>query len=210
LTGNHSNAGGGVSVYFFSRPVIRDCWIAYNSGGGVWIETDNGLAGPPAARIENTEIIRNAGYGVSVIKGAKVDIVRTTIAYNNGDGVRSEQANARVAINHCIITNNQGGGIVRRDTQACFVLSCNNVYGNLMGSWLGPQDSCFSGRGPGSVSIDPLFNNPLLDDFGLMQNSPLFDLCEQGACGALGANIECPTGVSWKSWSSVKSLYRGQ
>jgi hypothetical protein len=79
-----------------------------------------------------------------------------------------------------------------------------------MGSWLGPQDSCFSGRGPGSVSIDPLFNNPLLDDFGLMQNSPLFDLCEQGACGALGANIECPTGVSWKSWSSVKSLYRGQ
>jgi len=210
LTGNDSNAGGGISAYFFSRPTIRDCWIAYNHGGGIWIETDNGLSGPPAAHVENTSIVRNAGYGISCIKGGKVDIANCTIAYNAGDGVRAEQADARISVTRTIITNNDGGGIRRRDAQVCFVLSCNNVFGNLLGEWVGtnPRDPCFTGRGDGSVQIDPKYKAPMLDDFTLDETSPLYQLCA-GACGVLGANNECPTtAVAPATWSTIKGMYR--
>jgi hypothetical protein len=210
LTQNNANGGGGVSAYFFSRPTIRDCWIAYNTGGGIWLETDNGLDGPPAAHLENTEIVRNAGFGLSCIKGAKVDIERCTIAYNAGDGIRAEQANAQISVHRSIITHNSGGGIRRRDSQVCFVLSCNDVFGNTLGEWVGtnPRDPCFPGRGSSSVSIDPLYNDPLGDDFTLAPASPLYQLC-QGACGSLGANNTCDiTAVERSSWSSVKDMYR--
>lgn len=223
LTGNDANTGGGVAAYFFSRPRIEDCWIARNDGGGVFVETDDGEepggSAEEKAQIINTTIIHNRGYGVSVIKGAKAEVLNSTIAYNTGDGVRSEMTQGSgsgqcwVTVRHSLITNNQTAGIIRRDGRVCFTLQCNDVWENPNDSrnWVGVgTDPCFRGRGPGSLSIDPMYNDPEGDDFGLQPNSFVLALmCEPDNCGAPGANGECPVGVTTRTtWGAVKSLFR--
>ncbi len=224
LTANDANSGGGIAAYFFSRPRIEDCWIAYNEGGGVFIETGDGDApgGLPEdkAQIVNTTIVRNRGFGVSVIKGAKAEILNSTIAYNTGDGLRSEitagggGGKCWVTIKNTLITNN-ATGIIRRDNGVCFTLECNNVWSNP--NEIGPRnyvgvlqgDPCFQGRGPGSLSIDPSYVDVANDDFTLRASSPLFTLCQPDGCGAIGADVECPVGVTQHTtWSEVKAIFR--
>lgn len=224
LTGNKANSGGGIAAYFFSRPRIEDCWIANNSGGGIFLETDDadqpGGLPEDKAQIINTTIVRNAGFGISVIKGAKAEILKCTISHNSGDGMRSEMTGGGtsgkcwVTVKNTLITFNGRRGIVRYDNRVCYDLECNNVYFNpneTDAQWVGflEGDPCFSGRGPGSSSIDPLYVDAANDDFGLQESSLLFLRCREGACGAPGANIECPiVAVEHTTWTQVKSLYR--
>ncbi|MFQ5599633.1 MAG: right-handed parallel beta-helix repeat-containing protein [Candidatus Krumholzibacteriia bacterium] len=216
LAGNDANSGGGLAAYFFSRPLIEDCWVAYNEGGGIFIETGDGFETGPTAEIINTFVVRNTGYGINIIKGVRARISNSTIAFNSTDGIRTEHTSGagasmtRLAINRCLITNNGGGGIRRRDNLVCFTLGCNDVWGNDSGNWLGifAGDPCFTGRGQGSVSLEPGYSNIGADDFTLADDSVLFDLCAQGGCGALGADNECTTAVERSSWGAVKGLYR--
>jgi nitrous oxidase accessory protein NosD len=224
LTGNDANTGGGIAAYFFSRPRIEDCWIANNFGGGIFIETDDGEvpggADEEKAQILNTTIVRNHGYGVSVIKGAKAEILKSTIAYNTGEGVRSEMTpgagfgQCRVEVRHTLITNNGTSGIERRDGRVCFTLQCNNVWANPDESrnWVGVSegDPCFRTRGAGSLSIDPMYNDPDNDDFSLQPTSFLLaQMCAPDNCGAPGADVECPVGVTnHTTWGAVKHKYR--
>ena len=222
LVENNGNAVGGVDVYFFSQPLIRDCWIAYNTGGGIFIETDTGVPGPEA-EIINCTIVRNQGYGISVIKGGRARIESSTIAFNEGDGVRSEMtlgtgdAKCYVTVRKSILSHNAGGGIVRRQTLGtCYTLECNDVWGNagvtggVEGNYQGYStgDPCFSGRGAGDVSFNPLYEDAANDNYLLSAQSPLLQLCQPGSCGALGANNDCTTAVVPTTWSAVKSLYR--
>ncbi len=219
---NQGSAVGGVDVYFFSRPLIRDCFIARNKGGGIIIETDTGEPGP-AAELYNNTVVHNTGYGIGVIKGARAIIENNTVAYNTGDGIRSEitlgsgDGKCFVTVRNSIVTHNAGGGIVRRETLgACYTLECNDVWGNagvqggVIGNYQGYStgDGCFGGRGAGDVSFDPVYRNAAGDDFRLAPESPLFTLCVPGSCGVLGAGNECTNAVEAKTWSAVKLLYR--
>ncbi|HZM14937.1 MAG TPA: right-handed parallel beta-helix repeat-containing protein [Candidatus Krumholzibacteria bacterium] len=222
LVENHGNAAGGVDIYFFSQPLIRDCIIAYNTGGGILIETDTGAPGP-AAEVRNNTIVRNQGGGISVIKGARALVENCTIAYNSADGVSSEitqgtgTAMCYVTVRRNIITHNGGGGIVRELTLGtCYTLECNDVWGNagvtggVMGNYQGYSsgDPCFSGRGAGDVSFDPLYQDVANDNFLLSGGSPLYQLCVPGSCGALGADTDCADPVQSVTWSEVKALFR--
>ncbi|UCE02405.1 MAG: right-handed parallel beta-helix repeat-containing protein [Candidatus Latescibacterota bacterium] len=216
LRDNDANAGGGVAAYFFSKPLIRDCWVGYNKGGGIFVETHDGDGVGDVAEIYNTYVVRNTGFGISAIKGAEVIVENCTVAYNSGDGVRAEitsgfgAAKTYVTVRNSIITDNNGGGIIRHDVGVCFTLGCNDVWNNQLGEWVGtnPGDPCFPGRGGGSNSIEPVYVDVGSDNFLLAQNSPLFGLCVPGGCGALGAENECSTSVSRRSWSRIKELYR--
>lgn len=215
MTGNRSNSAAGVVAYFFAHPTIRDCRIYDNSGGGIWVETDLGTTGPPFARIENTTIVRNAGFGFQVLKGGKAQMSNCTIAFNVGDGVRAERDWARVEVTRTIIAFNGGAGIRRYTTDVCFVLSCNDVFENEGGQWVGTNsaDECFPGRGRDSVQFDPGFCNASGNDFRLASTSPLLVFC-QGGCGPLGADPDCmgasgcTTGVRSTTWSLLKSRFR--
>lgn len=222
LIENQGSAVGGIDVYFFSRPLIRDCFIAHNKGGGIMIETDTGEPGVSAELYNNT-VVRNTGYGIAIIKGARAIIENNTVAYNTGDGIRSEitlgsgDGQCFVTVRNSIVTHNTGGGIVRRETLgACYTLECNDVWGNagvqggVVGNYQGysPGDGCFGGRGAGDVSFDPIYRNAAGDDYLIATESPLFSLCVPSSCGALGAGNECITAVESTSWSAVKSLFR--
>ncbi len=223
LIHNQGSAVGGIDVYFFSHPLIRDCLIAHNKGGGIFIETDTGSPGP-AAELYNNTVVHNTGYGISIVKGARAIIEHNTVAYNAGDGIRSEITpgsgdgnNCYITVRNSIVTHNVGGGIVRRITLgACYTLECNDVWGNagvqdgVAGNYQGwsQGDLCFNGRGPGDVSFDPVYRDAAHDDFLLAPESPLFTLCVPSSCGALGAGNECTTVVEATTWGAVKSLYR--
>jgi hypothetical protein len=211
LVGNRSRAGGGVAAYFFSEPAIHDCFIAHNEGGGVVVETGVGDLGRSWAEIVNCVLVRNEGFGVWVLKRARVRVYNDTVAYNNSHGITIDQG-AIVDVRRNIFSNNIGGGVVRLDNTACYItLSCNDVVDNIGGSYSGtnPGDPCFSGRGSGDVSIDPQYQDAASDNFHLRLTSPLCALRQQGACGVLGAFADpCQTSVEPRSWSRVKTLYR--
>ena len=218
LIGNLGRAGGGLAVYVYSEPKIESCWVAYNNGGGIYVETGPIDMGTSYAEIIDTAIVRNGGIGVNVFRGARARLTNCTIAYNAADGLRTDQY-GRVAMSNCIIAFNGGAGINRYDPTACLrPLTCNNVYGNPAGNYRGisPGDACFPGRGSGDVSFDPCFQNVSLDNFHLQLNSPLCLLQQPGACGRLGAYSDpCASGsgscvvfVEASTWGLVKQRYR--
>lgn len=219
LVGNRSRTGGGLAAYVYCEPLVRDCWIADNEGGAVVIELGPADLGHTWAEFQNVVIVRNRGAGIYVLKGARAWLRNCTVAYNDGDGVLADQE-ARVRIYTCVVTHNDGGGIKRRDNTVCFGITCNDVFSNLAGNYLGSSrdDSCFlyPGRGPGDVSIDPCFQNALAGNFHLQPTSPLCSLRVPDGCGALGAYVdpcsgpggECVVQVEPATWSGVKRLYR--
>lgn len=217
LVNNLARTGGGLSAYVFCEPLIRDCWISGNEGGAMVFELSNADMGTSWAEIENTVIVDNRGFGVSVLKGARAWLRNCTIAFNDADAVRTEQQ-GRVRIYNSIIANNDGGGVIRYDGTACFTLSCNDVFGNIQGNYLGanPSDPCFSGRGTGDVSVDPCFQDAANDNYHLQPTSPLCALRGGGACGVLGAYDDpcvgppgtCVTAIEPATWGRMKTLYR--
>jgi len=217
LVGNRARSGGGIAAYVFCEPLVRDCWIADNSGGAVIFELANGDAGTTWAEVENTVIVNNQGFGVSVLKGARAWLRNCTLAYN-ADAIGAAQQ-GRVRVNNTIVAFSTGSGISRSDGSACLTLTCNDVYGNTGGNYVGanPSDPCFSGRGNGDVTVDPCFQNPAGDNYHLEDTSPLCALRGPGSCGVLGAYADpcgpkppgtCVVAVLPSDWSGVKSLYR--
>lgn len=215
LVGNRARAGGGINAYVYCEPLVKDCWIANNEGGAVVVESDNPM-GTTFAEFENCVIANNQGFAISVIHGGRAWIRNCTIAYNNADGITSRD-NARIQATNNIITNNNGGGIVREDPTVCFLLlQCNDVFGNGLGDYRGanPNDTCFTGRGSGDVSIAPCYQDAVNGNYHLLPTSPLCSL--RAGCGLLGAyndpcsgTIElCTTSVEQATWSGMKRLYR--
>jgi hypothetical protein len=218
LIDNKSRAGGGLSAYFHCEPLIRDCWVGYNEGGGLFFELGLGDRGSTWTEVQNTVVAHNTGSAVEVLKGARVRVRNATLAHNSGGGIFTSQS-AIVVVQNSIVSHNGGSGIERYDPTVCFTMACNDVYGNEQGSYIGtnPVDACFSGRGSGDVSIEPCFQNVSADNFHLQRGSPLCALRIPGACGIVGAYDDvcvvgdlgnCVTTVTPSTWSDVKSFYR--
>jgi hypothetical protein len=216
MVGNRARAGGGMNAYVYCQPLVRDCWVAENQGGGIIVELDDPDQGP-YAEFHNCVIVRNQGIAVTVHKGGRVSLRNCTIADNNADALRTREQ-ARVQVSNCIIAHNHGSGIRREDPTVCFALQCNDVFGNGDGNYVGsnPQDSCFPGRGTGDVSVDPCFADLPGGNFHLVPTSPLCSLRVPGACGVLGAYGDpcsgpvqlCTNDVESSTWGVMKSLYR--
>ena len=225
FSGNDSNAAGGVSGYFFSNPLVQDCWISDNEGGGIYLETDNGQASGQRAEIRNCTIVNNVGFGIWVLKGARAVIENCTIAYNTANGVLSEitvdggTGKCYVTMRHSLVTNNNGAGVIRRDLGVCFTLQCNDVWSNGPdgpggnSEWVGwtSGDPCFNtgGRGEGDVSFDPQYNVPGARNYTLLSSSSLLQAwCHPNSCGAPGANNTCPGAITSTTWGEFKQRYR--
>jgi parallel beta helix pectate lyase-like protein len=225
FSGNDSNAAGGVSGYFFSNPLVEDCWISDNQGGGIYLETDNGISSGQRAEIRNCTIVNNTGFGIWVLKGARALIEDCTIAYNTANGVLSEitvdggTGKCYVTLQHSLVTNNSGAGVIRRDLGVCFTLYCNDVWSNgpdgpgANSEWVGwtTGDPCFNtgGRGQGDVSFDPQYTDPAGRNYKLLPSSNLLRAwCQPNSCGVPGANNVCPQAVTSTTWGEFKQRYR--
>ena len=83
------------------------------------------------------------------------------------------------------------------------VLGCNDVWGNT--TW----DHYGCAPGPGSISADPLFCDPLLGDYLLDERSPCLAASSPPGCGLIGAYDQgCgPIAVEPATWGRIKSIY---
>lgn len=127
---------------------------------------------------------------------------------NLGDGIRI-QSSAPEIIN-TLFAFNDGYAINCYGESAPGVVACCDIFGNVVGNWVG----CLSGLDgqSGNFSADPLFCNEASGDYSLHSNSP----CAPGnhpdgaACGLIGAlDVGCglTTAVEQTSWGNVKTLF---
>jgi hypothetical protein len=85
------------------------------------------------------------------------------------------------------------------------IVRCCDFYGNAGGDWV----HGFAGDlgVEGNISADPLFCDPMGEDFRLQQDSP----CAPGTeCDLMGAwPVGCaPTAVEQTTWGGLKALFR--
>ena len=200
ITGNQASAGGGISCGRYSKPVITNSIIEYNSITGSDIE--------------------NNGGGIHAAEGAKTTITNCTIHNNtsgrNGGGLAFD--NAEPTIVNCTFSNNTAagnGGAISFDTAAPIITNCtfsnNSASGDggaiactspLSGTavansilWGDSPDeiSCNSEisvtysdiqggyTGEGNINADPMFVDEGNGDLHLLKDSPCIDAGDNSA-----------------------------
>ncbi len=102
-------------------------------------------------------------------------------------------AGSVASIVRTIVTANRGSAPVLCDsvlTPPVLSIACSDVFGNEVGDWL----NCIAGElgVSGNLSADPLFCDPVSDDFGLQLGSPCLPPASQ--CGPMGIPSACENG----------------
>lgn len=187
-----------------SEAKVRNCDI-HDSRTGVRVD---GTAVDGEAVIYRCSVYDNTDYGIYVYgaDNTEVEITLTavhgngldgiysydsptlflnnTIAVNGGDGI-DLRSSANNGITNNIVCSNTGYGIVC--TSATPVNTYNCVWDNDLGDYSG----CSAGSG--SISVDPIFCDPLAGDVSVHATSPTLGSGQSGTdMGALG--IGCPPG----------------
>jgi len=174
---------------------IEDTRIAHNAGWG--LQVDHGLAGE--SELRRALVAANDSGGVSVLEeweltGAGLSILESTIASNQGPGIRHVTAAGGLSaqLARTIIAENEVAFEFGADSPLDSV-TCVNVHGNPGGDWI-PQVAGFLGN-DGNISADPAFCDPGAGNWSIGQDSP----CAPGnhpdsaGCGLIGAlPVGCP------------------
>jgi subtilisin family serine protease len=163
-TANEANAGGAGAILACTSADLGNSLIAGNTaqfyGGGVAFQN------VPTGTIAGNTIAGNdgtlSGAGGLYLNGSSLDLQNNLVALNTGGA-------------------SFGNGVALISSTAAF--SCNDVYGNTSPEFSGVDDPTGTG---GNISLDPLFCNAGLGDYGLTSGSPC--LAENsGGCGQIGA-----------------------
>ena len=211
------SAGGAVSIG--PRPggtTIRGCTFIGNvddyTGGGALT-----LGGIGSRLVEGCLFLFNETIGGNGQGGAiKALATNCTIRGNTFWGNREVYAPGGAAVaflsvgasasmlENNIIAGCTGSPAVFRSSNAAVTSACNvfwqNNHGNTGGSYvLGPTDR----------TVDPMFCDPVTQNFTLMEGSPCLPENSLG-CGQIGLyGLGCgPVSVDAETWSEVKSAYR--
>jgi len=109
-----------------------------------------------------------------------------------------------VTIDGTIIAFSQSGGALTGHPPT---LSCCDLYGNVGGDWVGVIADQYGIRG--NISADPLFCDPLNENFHLQEGSPGGPDYNPD-CGLIGAwPVGCGgTPSEATSWGALKALFR--
>jgi len=175
--------GGGISVMYFSSPVIQGNTIsgnsAYNNGGGVSLNSYNSPV------LSNNLIAgNNAGGGGSgggiylfASNSATVTVVNNTLvgntAFDGSSGIFTTgwAQNATLTNNVVVAANQTAITCNTLWSSVSAVFSYNDVYSSTGVAWTAPCDHTSN---PGNISGDPLFIDPS-GNFRLQSNSPAVD-----------------------------------
>ena len=183
--------GGGISVTYFSSPVIQGNLIrgnsAYNNGGGVSLNSYNSPV------LSNNLIVNNdaggggSGGGLSVFarNSATVTVVNNTVAANTAFDGSSGIFTTGLA-QYATLANNVVVASAAQTAVTCntlwssvsAVFSHNDVYSPTGTGYSGPCDTTSN---PGNVSADPLFLSASNNDYHLAVSSPAVDAGDNSA-----------------------------
>lgn len=166
----------GVDVYVSSRPVhFEDNVVRGNFGqGGVWLRSSNGHT-----YVTRNLFIGNANPNYATAAGGLYlnngvhHVVNNTFYENGVPGTEGNGALRALAVGQLDLRNNivalsHGAGL-RVDDSSRATLEYNDVYGSSYQDYIGDTP------GIGSLSADPLFADPLNDDYSLSPGSPCID-----------------------------------
>jgi parallel beta-helix repeat protein len=184
--------GGGISVFYYSSPLIQGNLIrgnsAYNGGGGISLQSYDSPVVLQNVIVNNTTLSGGSGGGMYVSPiNSPVTILNNTIAGNNATDGTSGIFTTGFA-QYATFTNNivvafQGQNAITCNTNYSSispVFSYNDSYSAGGGAWSGP---CDTSSNPGNISADPLFLSAPNNDFHLALGSPAIDAGNNTAAG---------------------------
>lgn len=164
---NSAILGGGLKCWNNSSPMVINCTFTGNSstidGGGI------GCAFECAPVIERCLFYGNSspsGGGISCTHETTAMIVNCTIYGNTADdlggGIGCSDHSAPDGVNNILWENTAPSGAqIGLETGNDFTCT----FSDIQGGW----------EGEGNIDADPLFANPLLNDFHLTEYSPCID-----------------------------------
>lgn len=161
------------------------------------------LCGVTVLRIENN-IIYRSNRGITTEYAASIEVHHNTMANNYEQIVigYSRPGPSSVAIAHNIIASGHWG--IKADSSAALSISCNDVWNNSAGNYLG-YVSDRTGV-DGNISMDPLFCNGHYLHLGspcLGANVP--EICDGEHMGCFP--IPCEVGTERTPWGKIKNLF---
>jgi len=205
ITGNHAAAGGGVSIWRQSGPVLSDIIIHENTakkyGGGLMIFTSVASVTDVTVSGNNCNVDGSFGGGIVMnFSGAtmtNVTVTDNTASFGGGVSV----GNSDATLTHVTVSGNtattSGGGFLStpysnntltnsiiwdNSPESIYAFATTTIsYSDIQGGW----------GGEGNIDADPLFCNPDSSDFTLAENSPCVGTGESGVnMGAFGVGCE--------------------
>jgi parallel beta-helix repeat protein len=175
--------GGGISVGYFSSPLIQGNLIqgnrAYNFGGGVALESYNSPILVQNLILNNVSLAGGSGAGLYISPSSsstETTVINNTIAansaYDNTSGVDVGGFGQYATFTNNIIVAAAGQNAVSCNSPYSSVspiFSYNDAFAASGSPW---ASTCDSTTNPGNFSSDPLFMSPGSNDFHLQAASP--------------------------------------
>src|SRR5215467_7831716 len=172
--------GGGISVDYFSSPLIQGNLIqgnrAYNFGGGVALESYNSPVLVQNLIVNNTSLGGGSGGGLYVSPSNPTQVINNTIVANNAFDSTSAVYVTGFG-QDATFTNNIFVAAAGQNAVTCNstyssvspVFSYDDAFSASGSAWAG---ICDSTTNPGNLSSDPLFMSAANNDFHLQAASP--------------------------------------
>jgi len=182
--------GGGISVGYFSSPLIQGNMIqgnkAYNFGGGVALQSYNSPILVQNLIVNNTALGGGSGGGLYVSPGDNpTEIINNTIAansaYDNTSAVYVTGFGQNATFtNNIFVAAASQSAVTCNSTYSSIspVFSYNDAFSASGSAWAG---ICEATTNPGNLSSDPLFMSPANNDFHLQAASPAVNAGNNGA-----------------------------
>jgi parallel beta-helix repeat protein len=197
-------SGGGISVIYFSSPLIQGNLIqgntAWNGGGGISVQTYNSATVVQNIIVSNSSLSGGSGGGLWISPSSSAEtFVNNTIAgntasdntsgiYVTGFGQYATFANNAIqaASGQTAVTCNALYSTVSP------VFSHNDAFSASGQAWAGICDTTST---PGNISADPLFVNSVGGDYHLQASSPAVDAGDNSAPNLLKTDYDGNTRI---------------
>ena len=157
-TYSHSHYEGGAIMIDGASPTISNCVFSDNNGP---------YQGGAASCFYSYAVFQNCTF------------VNNTASY--GGAIYANRSH--LIINNCIIAFTKDGGGVY-DQSSTSSLNCCDVYGNVMGDYIGEFSDILDNNG--NISLDPLFCDTVIGNYHLNIESPCSPAYNP-SCGLIGA-----------------------
>jgi len=160
---NKASAGGAIFGWKYSKPTVIDCVFAHNTatdgpGGAIHFELDGALVATDCVFYDNTApdgAAIQCGFGYSDAFVSSCTFWGNKATDPTGSIIFLDE-NATLEMSRSIIALNASGqAITVTDADYIPMLTCNDIYGNPGGDWVGCISDLLGVEG--NISADPLF-----------------------------------------------------
>jgi parallel beta-helix repeat protein len=185
ITHNYAHfGGGGIGCYNYSDPTITNNTISYNhvslsgGGGGIFCCYDS------YPTITNNTILANsANRGGGILCYASGALIKNNSIWGNtafvGGGIVCNSSSPPIITNTILWKNVAPVGKEIAIGFGTLTISYSDVKGGQAAVYIEPGSAI--NWGAGMISVDPLFADPVNDDFHLTWNSPCRDTGDNSA-----------------------------